>query len=503
MATFSISILTEKGAELTATALATSQSIEFTGLKLGDGEAPAEPEKLLELVNEIMPVDISKVYTLATEKGITHLRASFQNKTGSAFYFREVGIYARLAGSGATPILFAYANAGDTADLIDTIEEGSLLQQTLICPIVTGSAEVQYIDNYSALLTRQDLREYLPLAGGTMTGYIILDPDGGKKNSYNIGYDFDKGEGGGVAFRGSKRDGDPGSFVLYSKNGSAATSLTGKPTGELTWDGDEVLFTENGLQVKKTNTTGHMTLHGGTNTEDGSGLFLYGESHSSQGLFLLRASGNGKLVDLQGLPNGRLLWNNNDVLTSAGGDMNGTIVSRAYAHPVLQSKTHDQNGNEIAGSTLYMFPHNDPTYKGGFILRAVNASGRYAELCGKNDGSLTWNGYNIERVQSSGGEASAGAWRQYYDGRLFQWGRHFIATSAGKFTVNLPTPFVHNLYTVIASVHLINDTLAGVSTNSMVEVCTVEKTPTGFSGIIRTNGTPPSNVNIEWYAIGF
>lgn len=490
MATFNTSTLTEKGAELTATALATAQSIEFTGLKIGDGEAPAEPEKLLELINPLMPASISKVFTLATEKGITHLRASFQNKTGAAFHFRELGIYARIKDTG-TPILYAYANAGDTADLIDTVEEGSLLQQTLIIPIATGSADVLYVDNPSALLTRQDLLEYLPLAGGTMTGYITLDPDGGTKYSYNIGYDFDKGDGGGVAFRGSKRDGDPGSFVLYAKNGSAANSLTGKPTGILEWDGSDIVLKYTDVtRIRKETTENGLYLLSGYGTENGAGVFLYGEKHNtSSGIFLLRAAANGEKIDLLGRPDGTLLWGGRAVLTSIGGKLDGTIASSFSGNPVLR--------NINSGGALYLFPLGDPTYKGGFILRAYSELEKYVDLQGWSDGRLQWKNQDIVTLIKSWNSYS-GEWYRYYgDGFLEQGGiiNSYTPTLERQISENLLQPFRNEFYTLVITIW---DEAKRKTTYSVMD-----KTSSGFRVNLISTVNTETPLTVEWYACGF
>ncbi len=399
MATFSINTLTEKGTEMMATALATAQGIEFTALAIGDGAAPENPETLTDLVNKVMDVEIAKVYRAASEPGTSIFRASFQNKTGSAFRFREAGIYARLQGTADDPILYGYANAGDTADLIDTVEEGSLLMQTLLCNIVTGSAEVQLIDNPSAPLSRRDFSEYLPLTGGTMTGYIVLDPNGGTKNNYNIGYDFDAGDGAGIALRSKNREGDPGSWVLYAKNGNTVRTLVGKTDGTMTWDGGAFVCTEANVQFKRTDTSGCLTFHGGTNTENGSGLFLYGQDYTAdyyKGDFLLRAAANGQIVDLRGQPDGTLTWGSANVLTSLGGDLNGELHHTKYGAPAIRYKD---------GAALFLFPMGQEFYKGGFILRAYSTNDQFIDLQGWADGRLHWNGNDI--LTTAGGNVRA------------------------------------------------------------------------------------------------
>lgn len=333
MATFSINTLTEKGTEMMATALATGQGIEFTGLAIGDGAAPENPETLTALVNKVMDVEISKVYRAASEPGTSIFRASFQNKTGSAFRFREAGIFARLQGTADDPILYGYANAGDTADLIDTVEEGSLLMQTLLCNIVTGSADVQLIDNPSALITRQDLLEYLPLTGGAMTGdnVVIYKQDTSGRLCLTAGTDTEDGAGlymSGENFTGSSYI-SPGSFLLRAAGNGSYIDLRGTSDGTLTWRDSAVLTAAGGtLNAPLYNTSpGNPVIR----NINGGALFLFSiDDPAYKGGFILRAySTNDQFIDLQGWADGRLHWNGNDILTTAGGNVSAlTIASK-------------------------------------------------------------------------------------------------------------------------------------------------------------------------------
>lgn len=79
----------------------------------------------------------------------------------------------------------------------------------------------------------------------------------------------------------------------------------------------------------------------------------------------------------------------NGKLSLTGGTMSGTITSETGTeNPAI--KTTDDGGQ------LWLKPSSDVTYNGGFILRGKNNSdGSFADLRGKSDGTLTWNGAKV------------------------------------------------------------------------------------------------------------
>lgn len=109
--------------------------------------------------------------------------------------------------------------------------------------------EQQYIDDRIAALPNT----FLPLAGGIMAGklnYIgsnertfSLGFSDAEKTNVNFGWDFDNGDGSGVAFRNADYpySNSGGGFSIWAKNSTAVVTLDGKTNGKLTWNGGDVL----------------------------------------------------------------------------------------------------------------------------------------------------------------------------------------------------------------------------------------------------------------------
>jgi hypothetical protein len=152
--------ITIDGRKLLVNSLVNGVGIQFTHFGIGDGEAPTAPENLAVLVNELFTVPVSKTQASDTEKGVTLVRGGFTNSNEKGdFYWRELGVYARKAGSEETPVLFGYVNYGDAANYIPSVGVQSIIEQGIIMQIVTGSATVVYLSDPTAKATLQDLDE--------------------------------------------------------------------------------------------------------------------------------------------------------------------------------------------------------------------------------------------------------------------------------------------------------------------------------------------------------
>lgn len=162
MASFSNNTVTIEGRKLLVNSLVNGTGIEFTHFAIGDGEAPAAPENATALTNELFTVGVSKTQASDKEKGVTLVRGSFTNTSEKGnFYWRELGIYARTAGTEETPILFGYANTGAEADFIPAVGISSVVEQGIMLQIVTGSATVLYVSDPTARATLQDIDDCL------------------------------------------------------------------------------------------------------------------------------------------------------------------------------------------------------------------------------------------------------------------------------------------------------------------------------------------------------
>lgn len=104
------------------------------------------------------------------------------------------------------------------------------------------------------------LSNYLPIAGGTLTGELItaspitingyggrtfgITPTNAGHNGDNVdvGWNWTDKDGAGAFFRSSDANSNPGSFGFYARNSAGTTcQLIGTPAGSLTWGGNELL----------------------------------------------------------------------------------------------------------------------------------------------------------------------------------------------------------------------------------------------------------------------
>jgi hypothetical protein len=152
--------ITIEGRKLLVRSLVNGIGIQFTHFSIGDGEAPAAPENLTELVHELFTVNVSKTQASSTEKGVSIVRGSFTNSNEKGdFYWRELGLYAREAGTENEPVLFGYINYEDKANYIPSVGANSVIEQGIIMQIVTGSATVIYLADPTSKATLQDIDE--------------------------------------------------------------------------------------------------------------------------------------------------------------------------------------------------------------------------------------------------------------------------------------------------------------------------------------------------------
>ena len=121
MGVFSTNAVTDKGRILLAQSQVGSLFIP-TKIVMGSGSMPsgATPRAMTALITPVVQLDINKKRT--SEDGKVIIGGSFSNgNVSSSFYFRELGLYAKVKhpdGSFSEEVLYAYGNAGASADLI-------------------------------------------------------------------------------------------------------------------------------------------------------------------------------------------------------------------------------------------------------------------------------------------------------------------------------------------------------------------------------------------------
>lgn len=163
MADFANQTITVAGRKMLATALAEKRIIHFRTVAIGDGQAPEAPENLTALVSPLFELGVGQVYKLPEEPGVWCVSASFVATSDKGnFYCREAGIYATFEDEEDTPetrVLFAYLNAGETADYIRSVSAKSKTQIDLNFCLVVGAAEVLYVYDPDRPLTLKALQD--------------------------------------------------------------------------------------------------------------------------------------------------------------------------------------------------------------------------------------------------------------------------------------------------------------------------------------------------------
>jgi hypothetical protein len=312
-----------------------------------------------------------------------------------------------------------------------------------------------------------ELSKYLPIAGGTVTGNAIFNARTKFKSSidffegnaehgriYDVGNVF-RFTGGTSTSDGSYIDlsytgGGTQQFRVVANDGTTQKLLVGKPDGTLTWDGNNIALAKDVLALSGgtvtgniaankqffeiTNTTlnGRNSIFGGTNSNNGAFLFVYGKDHSSlAGQFVLHANDGATTSELIGRPDGTLTWGGNnialakDYLPLTG----GTVTGKTFFSDSVNFST-DASGGVIYKSGNFVriiggtgladasqrsayinLADLNSTARGQFEVNAANANSNVS-LVGKPDGTLTWDGKNLKpnlvKLYESTSGASAG-----------------------------------------------------------------------------------------------
>lgn len=114
---FASAILTDKGKQLAIRSMS-GEELTFTKIAIGTGRITTQdPKKLTNLVSHLADGAITNF--VKKERGVK-ITATFQNADiPNAFYWREIGLYAKTPDSGE--VLYAYQNAYDTAEYITPV----------------------------------------------------------------------------------------------------------------------------------------------------------------------------------------------------------------------------------------------------------------------------------------------------------------------------------------------------------------------------------------------
>ena len=176
MAEFSGFVLTNKGRELLAKAVA-GETLTFTKISFGDGLYEGDKKEIEELAGLKNTFFINQIKR--TGAGQVSLRAVITNRAvETGYHIREIGIYA-VCGS-EEEVLYAY-NAAVEADYLPPFNGNNLIELEYQNYIVIDQAEnvTAVIDTSATYLTKEEAEEiYVPqtqVAGEKANGIISLE----------------------------------------------------------------------------------------------------------------------------------------------------------------------------------------------------------------------------------------------------------------------------------------------------------------------------------------
>lgn len=297
---------------------------------------------------------------------------------------------------------------------------------------------------------------FVPLAGGTMTGGIEFNKDVYIKKSNSTGYLALAGGaegyngGGAIVLRGKNaQSGNKGEIVLATFDGTNRKSLNLQPNGLLTWGGKNVAIEGDCLPSNGGTVTGpiigaalsegngkSLLLFTGENNFDGATIQMFEKAHPNYaGKFYLRASTksssndtSGSSCDLIGSPNGDLTWGanpvaiNNKAMTTTGLTLKGNVTVSPQSGVVELAMQSDADTKAIRlsggtgwgnGGSVVVYGKNHTSAPGQFRLKASNGTTQ-AILEGKPDGTLQWGNLNVVRsIRGIKADQTGNVWLEF------------------------------------------------------------------------------------------
>ena len=238
------------------------------------------------------------------------------------------------------------------------------------------------------------------------------------------------------------------------------------------------------------NNTSWVSVFGGSAVDCGASLELGGKDREhSKGHFNLRANaGSGKESVLNGQPGGHLYWDGKEVITSAGGTLNGDI---RFQQGVIV-RADDNSGLTIFGgmgadSAYIQVFGKDASGNNGCFNFVANEGATFKALRGEPSGALTWGGQAIESVNSITGNLL-----RFEGGLQICWGAASTASN-NIATITFDAPFAQHP-SISANVSGDTSTLFACLIRSISE--------TGCTILTNDREGNKPNVGFRWTAIG-
>lgn len=145
--------------------------LRFTGVRLGDGTATGDIEKLTDLINTKVSLDIASCKINKTGEAIISFTISNQN-IDVGFYMREIGLYAENPDTGEQ-VLYAYANAGEETEYMPNYTAIDVVNKKvdLILTFENNSNVVVQIKEDLIYVTQDELDERISMVEPDM--YVV------------------------------------------------------------------------------------------------------------------------------------------------------------------------------------------------------------------------------------------------------------------------------------------------------------------------------------------
>ena len=192
-------------------------------------------------------------------------------------------------------------------------------------------------NNLANYASASSLNNYLPLSGGTMTGFINFDSSNCKigitnsaKTNIDVGWDWDSYSGAGIGLRSASYTSYPGSFSIYARTSSANSyALEGRATGELLWGSNSILHAGNYSDYA-------LPLTGGTLYKSTTDAPLYVKTSNASGAYIGFQKNDGTTMGFIG------------VHPTYG----AVYVSSGSTYPILRSDNYSSYALPLSGGTL-------------------------------------------------------------------------------------------------------------------------------------------------------
>ena len=268
-----------------------------------------------------------------------------------------------------------------------------------------------------------------------------------------------------------------------------------------------IISSSNDTFLRGTSNNKRRHICSGTTYDKGAYICLDGcevddtQSNYYKGQFFIGAHNSTNQTILVGRPDGTLTWGGNNVITSAGGNMSGSIIHQATT--VIQRK--DDTGalwihGGVAwgdGASLELCGKSRTTNTGGFMIQTNDGTTR-KNLTGGPNTDLNWDGKLVVCVTKW--KSGTQWYRKYSDGWIEQGGQT-PRTSDAYISISFPIAFTQDNPNVQLTRRFYYDNDTSSPQNRTTGVSSVTKT--GFKCYDNgwsANGYGTAGV---WYACGF